>query len=77
MGKFARLQQQGTWNAGTIALVGFNLWDGLGRCVAPIEAVFAPAVAALTVTTGTHCNSNGGTCTLEAKPLLPGNEVAF
>ena len=53
-------------------MVAFDLWDHLGRRVAPMLAVYATATVVVTVAAGTRCALYGLTGPLDAKQLPPG-----
>ena len=53
-------------------MVAFDLWDHLGRCVAPMLAVYATATVVVTVAAGTRCAWYGLTGPVEAEKSPPG-----
>ena len=56
-------------------MVAFDLWDHLGRRVAPMLAVYATATVVVTVAAGTRCAWYGLTGPLDAEQSPPGPET--
>ena len=55
-----------------IFVVAFDLWDHLGRRVAPMLALYATATVVVTVAAGSRCAWYGLTGPLDAKQSPPG-----
>ena len=53
-------------------MVAFDLWDHLGRRVAPMLAVYATPTVVVTVAAGTRCARYGLTGSLDAEQSPPG-----
>ena len=53
-------------------MVAFDVWDHLGRRVAPMLAVYDPATVVVTVTVGTRCAWYGLTGPADAEQSPPG-----
>ena len=56
-------------------MVAFDLWDHLGRRVAPMLAVYATATVVVTVAAGTRCAWYGSTGLLDVEQSPPGPET--
>ena len=53
-------------------MVAFDLWDHLGRRVAPLLAMYAAATVVVTVTASTRCAWYESTGPLDAEQSPPG-----